>query len=116
MVEARTAATTQRERDDISKEMEKHHALCGYERKVSRDRQVQATLHPDKFLYLEMDSMDQNKTSIPHYRTVSKEFDDKAAVSTVVTNVRVPGLCCLNYVYTNNFPHDSNTTVTVLHL
>ena len=68
-----------------------------------------------RYLYMEMDSMDQAKCALPHFQGDTKDLDDKATVATVVTNVRVPGVCMLDYVYNNNLPHDSNTNVTILH-
>lgn len=63
-----------------------------------------------------MDSMDQLKMVLPHFHRPPKHFDVMHAVKHIVTCVRVPGRCNLNWVGTNNFPHDSNYTVTVLHL
>lgn len=68
-----------------------------------------------RYLYVEMDSMDQMKCSLPHFHQPSKDFDHKHAVPNIVTCVRVPGECCLEFVGTNNFAHDANYTVTVLH-
>ena len=68
-----------------------------------------------RFAYIEMDSMDQAKCSIPHFRQPHKDFNAQAAVPTILTCARIPGIACLEYVYNNNFPHDANTTVTVLH-
>lgn len=64
---------------------------------------------------MEIDSMDQQKCALPWFHHPSKEVDSKCHIPTVVTNVRVPGVCCLNYLSNNNFAHDANLTVTVLH-
>ena len=62
-----------------------------------------------------MDTMDQNKCALPHFARESKASDDKAAIKMHVTACRVVGVGMLEYVYTNNFAHDANTTVTILH-
>ena len=67
-----------------------------------------------RYLALEMDSMDQEKCSLPHFPRDPKCLDDSAVVKMHVTMAKVLGKAVHEYVYTNNFAHDANTTVTVL--
>lgn len=62
-----------------------------------------------------MDSMDQSKCAIPWFKSPFKSVKTQYHASTVVTNVRVPGVCCLDVVSNNTFPHDANLAVTCLH-
>ena len=66
-------------------------------------------------MYVEMDSMDQEKCAVPHFAVEPKCIDDSAKVKMHVTAVKVAGVGMQEYVYTNNFPHDASTTITVLH-
>ena len=68
-----------------------------------------------RYAALEFDSMDQEKCSLPHFPRDPKVNDGVDLVKMHVTAVRVEGIAVLEYVYTNNFAHDANTTVTVLH-
>ncbi len=74
-------------------------------------------LHAERprYMYVEMDSMDQNKCSLPWFKVNPKSVDTQVHVSTVVTNVRIPGRCCLDFLSNNTFPHDANLAVTCLH-
>lgn len=63
-----------------------------------------------------MDSMDQEKCAVPHWPRPPKCLDDSATVKMHVTAARVPGVGVDAFLYNNNFPHDANTTVTILHL
>lgn len=108
-------ATTNKERDEINERKARHRKLVNEERQTVHDRMFAAKNEPKKYLYLEMDSMDQDKTSIPHFPQPPKDFKDTGKVKTHVTCVRVPSLNKVyEYLYTNNLAHDANTTVTLL--
>lgn len=79
------------------------------------NRKCEARDHPDNVLFVEADSMDQNKTSLPHYARRSADVMDAALVHYHVTCVNVPGHGIWEWVYNDNLLHDSNTTVTVVH-
>jgi hypothetical protein len=64
---------------------------------------------------MEMDSMDQEKCAVPHYAQKSKLLNTSSLAKMHLTTCRVPGTGTFDYLYTTNFPHDSNTTVTCLH-
>ena len=68
-----------------------------------------------RYLYMEVDSMDQQKCAIPWHHTPTADTDSKCHIATVATNVRVPGVCCVDFLSNNNFPHDSNLAVTCVH-
>lgn len=74
-----------------------------------------ATLCPRSYLYMEADSMDQCKCATPRFKLPGKSVEAQHHVSHIVTNVRVPGTCCLDFVSNNNFPHDANLAVTCVH-
>lgn len=59
--------------------------------------------------------MDQDKVILPHFNRPPKCYDCKSGVKHIITCSLVHGRCCLNWVGNNNFPHDSNYTVTVVH-
>lgn len=111
----RNSATTKRERARIEEKMRKHYNLVNAERKEMEARQHRAKTQPDRCLYLEMDSMDQDKTSVPRLLRYPKEFDENGRMKYHVTAVKVPSLNAVyEYVYTKNLQHDANTTVTIL--
>lgn len=58
--------------------------------------------------------MDQEKCALPHFTRAPKCQDDSALVKMHVTMSKVTGQSVHEFVYTNNFPHDANTTVTIL--
>lgn len=68
-----------------------------------------------RYLAVEMDTMDQEKCALPHYPRPPKCLDDSASCKTHVTAAHVVGVGWQHYLYTNNFAHDANTTVTILH-
>lgn len=108
-------ANSKQERAAARAKMKKHRALVDAERQEVKDRIFRARNEPEKFLYIEMDSMDQEKTSVPHYAHPPKCLEDTGKVKFHVTCARVPSINKIfEYVYTNNLAHDSNTTVTVL--
>ena len=72
-------------------------------------------MYPRQCMYVEMDSMDQMKSSLPHFKTQAKCMEDNVKIKTHVTAVMIPGVGTQEYVYTTNFAHDANTTITVLH-
>lgn len=59
--------------------------------------------------------MDQGKCATPRFKVPGKSVDTQHHVQHIVTNVRMPGNACLNFVSNNNFPHDSNLAVTCVH-
>jgi hypothetical protein len=61
-----------------------------------------------------MDSMDQEKCALPHFARPSKILEDSSLVKMHVTMAKVNGQSVHEFLYTNNFPHDANTTVTIL--
>lgn len=108
-------ATSRQERAAARGQMKKHRALVDAERQEVKDRIFRARNEPDKCLYVEMDSMDQEKTAIPHFAIPPKSLEDTGKVKVHVTCARVPSINKVyEYLYTNNLAHDSNTTVTVL--
>jgi len=108
-------ATSKQERATARAKMKKHRALVDAERQEVKDRIFRARNEPEKYLYIEMDSMDQEKTSVPHYANPPKCLEDTGKMKMHVTCARVPSINkCFEYVYTNNLAHDSNTTVTIL--
>jgi hypothetical protein len=62
-----------------------------------------------------MDSMDQEKCALPHYPRPPKCMDDASTCKTHITAANVVGLGFQYFLYNNNFAHDANTTVTILH-
>jgi len=78
-------------------------------------RHLSVCVHSCRYVYVEMDTMDQNKAAIPHHYRPQKDLDESALVHMHVTCVRVPGLGVMEFLYDNTFPHDANTTITVLH-
>jgi hypothetical protein len=74
-----------------------------------------ALLAPKRYLYMEVDSMDQQKASLPRFARPSSDVDDAALVQMHVTAARVPTVGVFEYVYTRNFAHDGNCNVTCIH-
>lgn len=72
-------------------------------------------MEPETFMFVEMDSMDQAKTALPHFAKPCKLLNETAVVKMHVTAARVVGVGMQQYLYTNNIPHDANCTVTILH-
>ncbi len=108
-------AQSKKEREKAREDMKRHRSLVDAERQELKNRIFRARNEPDKYLYVEMDSMDQEKTSLPHYPHPPKSMDDAGKVKFHVTCARVPSINKIfEYLYTNNLAHDSNTTVTVL--
>jgi len=93
----------------------KHYNLVNAERKEMAARQHRAKTQPDRYLYIEIDSMDQDKTSVPALTKYPKGFDDNGRMKFHVTAAKVPSQnAVFEFLYTNNLMHDSNTTVTIL--
>jgi len=92
-----------------------HREVVTAERQVCSKRTELAVEEPNKYLLIEMDSMDQQKAAIPHLREKPKALDPVNTVPYHVTAARIPGYGVLEWVYNNNLAHDSNTTVTILH-
>lgn len=59
--------------------------------------------------------MDQEKCALPHYPRPPKCLDDSATCKMHLTAAHVVGVGWQHYLYSNNFAHDANTTVTILH-
>ncbi len=108
-------ASTQKERKEILELRKKHYRLIDAERQEMMDRQFRAIDNPEQYLFVEMDSMDQDKTSVPRMPREPKQMEDTGKVKFHVTAAKVPSLNrVFEYVYTNNLAHDGNTTVTIL--
>lgn len=111
----RNSATTKTEREAIDAMKRKHYNLVKAERKEMEARQHRAKTQPDLYLYMEADSMDQDKTSLPALKRYPKDFDDNGRMKFHLTAVKVPSMNAVyEYLYTKNLQHDANTTVTVL--
>lgn len=78
-------------------------------------RKSEAREFPDNVMFIEADSMDQNKTALPHFARRSADVLEAALVPYHVTCVNIPGLGIWEWVYNDNLFHDANTTVTALH-
>lgn len=112
---AREAAVTPERRAEVKAKAKQHFDLINFERKFVSEFAFRAINEPHKYISFEVDSMDQVKSAMPQFHRPSKDFVDSAVVKNVVTAVRVPGHCVLEYVYQNNSPHDSSTTFTLIH-
>ncbi len=108
-------ATSKQERQRIEKDLRTHYKLVAAERQECEDRKFKAINEPTRYLYIEMDSMDQDKTAIPRLAREPKAMEDTGRVNVHVTAAKVPSLGkVFEFLYFNNLAHDANTTVTCL--
>lgn len=108
-------ATSKKDRLRIEKELRTHYKLVSAERQECEDRKFKAINEPNRYLYIEMDSMDQDKTAIPRLAREPKAMEDTGRVNVHVTAAKVPSLGKVyEFLYLNNLAHDANTTITCL--
>ena len=70
--------------------------------------------HPNKYLSIIIDGMDQDKTDIPHIISNPKALAGSYRLETHVTGVRAHGHCTLMLVDYGEFPHNTNLTIEAL--
>ncbi|XP_066929842.1 uncharacterized protein [Clytia hemisphaerica] len=84
------------------------------ERAKYKVHQTKARNNPDRYASIIIDGMDQNKTSLPHFFTLSKEYSSEF-VKTHITGVLSHGCRKAFYVVDlHETPHDSNLTMSIL--
>ena len=75
---------------------------------------TKAKRHPNKYLSVIVDGMDQHATAVPHFLRDSKSTNGAWKLLTRVTGTIVHGRGQHCYVDVNEVPHDSNLTIMVL--
>ena len=73
-----------------------------------------ARKHPEKYISLIIDGMDQKSTSIPKFYRTSKSLSAAWRLPSHITGTIVHGRGQHMFVDTKEFPHDSNLTSTIL--
>ena len=73
-----------------------------------------AKRHPDQYLSVIIDGMDQKVTSLPHFIQESKTTNGAWKLLTHVTGAIVHGRGHHAFLDLNEVPHDANITLTVL--
>lgn len=81
--------------------------------KYAKHRQ-KAEKHPDKYMSIIVDGMDQDKTDIPHILTNPKVMAGAYTLDTHVTGIIAHGRCSMMAVDCCEFAHDSNLTIEVI--
>ena len=84
------------------------------EREKYAKHRHKAEKHPDKYMSLIVDGMDQDKTDILHITSKPKCMAGCYTLETHVTGVRAHGRCSMMAVDSGEYSHDSNLVIEVI--
>lgn len=87
---------------------------CRTEREKYAKHRYKSRKHPEKYLSVIIDGMDQDKTDIPHIITNPKALAGSFRLETHITGVQAHGHCTLMVIDCGQFPHDTNLTIEAL--
>lgn len=90
------------------------HLIHRSEREKYAKHRHKSEKHPDKYLSIIVDGMDQSKTDIPHIITNPKAMAGSYKLETHVTGVKAHGHCTVMFIDCGEFSHDTNLTIEVL--
>lgn len=86
--------------------------------RAERDKYVhhryKAKRHPDRYLSLIIDTMDQNKTDIPHFAQCTKTTSAWQTLPSHLTGVLIHGIGALTFFDHKEFSKDSNMNCTII--
>ena len=93
--------------------------LCRIERKKYHSHREKSRSHPEKYLTVIVDGMDQSKTNLPNTKLITKSTSSLWHLRTHVTGAILHtkashGKLVYCFVDLVQFPHDSNLTLTVI--
>ncbi|KAL3676464.1 hypothetical protein R1sor_026412 [Riccia sorocarpa] len=113
----RDKAVTKLEKDEAIEALQLHMKQQAEERAAAGRRRWKALDTPKDYAYIQIDGMDQKKTTLPHFSKQPKFVDGAALVGvhlvgTMVFHCKMQTRAFLTY---NNIKSDSNLTITILH-
>ena len=89
-------------------------SFCRTEREKYHKHILKAKRHPDKYISVIIDGMDQKVTSLPHFIQESKTTNGAWKLITHITGGIVHGRGHHAFIDLNEVPHDSNLTINVI--
>eukprot|EP00057_Strongylocentrotus_purpuratus_P029472 XP_011683946.1 PREDICTED: uncharacterized protein LOC105447505 isoform X2 [Strongylocentrotus purpuratus] len=101
-------------RQALHQQREDHLTLQKTERMKYYKHAQKARQHPDKYISIIIDGMDQKSTSIPKFYRTSKSVSSAWKLPTHITGTIVHGRGQHMFLDNKEYPHDSNLTATIL--
>lgn len=108
------ACSNKKERCHLQQARELHLKQQRTEREKYYKHITKARRHPQKYMSIIIDGMDQKTTAVPHFVRDSKTSNGAWKLLTHVTGAIVHGRGQHCYVDVNEVPHDSNLSIMVL--
>jgi hypothetical protein len=96
--------------------LQKHRDQQSFERQKLATNQRKCLSHPEKYLGIVMDRIDQKKTRLPHWKKTPKSIDESCllqlhVVGCLIYHREIFSRVCLNYPFLQN---EGNLTITIL--
>lgn len=105
------SAKTPLERQQLKDLRRKHLDKQRLQRQKYYSHKLKAMMHPEKYLSIIIDGMDQNKTDCP---VLSRHTKDEAPLGQRIIGVRVHGICNYCYIVGESVPGGSNLITEIV--
>lgn len=105
------SAKTPLERQQLKELRRRHLEKQRIQRQKYYKHKLKAMMHPEKYLSIIIDGMDQKKTDCP---VLSRYTKDEAPLGQRIIGVKVHGICNYCYIVDESVPGGSNLTIEIL--